>query len=88
LNEDVDGGVRDFRDQETQNHLIDGRDRKYFDAATCSRLLNLARAAERTTTRLLVAKLRQAAEEKRRRPAQRSKAPKSRHAARRKSEEG
>jgi four helix bundle protein len=45
---------------ETRNHLIDGRDRKYLAPALFLRLLNLATAAERTTTRLLIAKKRQA----------------------------
>lgn len=53
--------------QETRNHLIDGRERRYLDDRRYSRLMNLARAAERTTAKLIVAKLRQAEEEKRRR---------------------
>ena len=51
---------------ETQNHLIDGRDRKYLAPALCSRLLNLAIAAERVTTRLLIAKKLQADRERNR----------------------
>jgi four helix bundle protein len=35
--------------QETLNHLIDGRDRKYLDERLCSRLSNLARAAIKAT---------------------------------------
>jgi four helix bundle protein len=54
---------------ETQNHLIDAKDRKYIDATLFSRLMNLAKAAERATTNLLLAKLRQADEEQRRRRA-------------------
>jgi four helix bundle protein len=54
---------------ETQNHLIDARDRKYIEAQLFSRLLNLAKAAERATTNLLLAKLRQADEEQRKRRA-------------------
>jgi four helix bundle protein len=50
---------------ETQNHLLDGRDRGYLDALLYSRLSNLARTALRTTTHLLLAKQRQAAEESR-----------------------
>jgi len=45
---------------ETENHLIDGRDRGYLDAALYSRLLNLCRAATKTTTALLRQKQRQA----------------------------
>ena len=50
---------------ETQNHLLDGRDRNYLDAALYSRLSNLARSALAATTNLLRAKQRQAAEESR-----------------------
>ena len=46
--------------QETQNHLIDARDRRYIDDPLLSRLWNLAKAAERVTTNLVRAKLRQA----------------------------
>ncbi len=46
---------------ETQNHLIDGRDRGYLDVALYSRLLHLSRAALRITTALLREKQRQAA---------------------------
>ena len=48
---------------ETQNHLLDGRDRGYLDPALYSRLSNLARSALRTTTHLMLAKQRQAAAE-------------------------
>jgi four helix bundle protein len=51
--------------QETQNHLIDARDRRYIERALLSRLWNLAKAAERATTNLLRSKLRQAEEEQR-----------------------
>ena len=54
---------------ETQNHLIDARDRRYIEAALFSRLMNLAKAAERATTNLLRSKLRQADEERNRRRA-------------------
>jgi len=54
---------------ETLNHLIDGRDRGYFEAALCSRLSNLTRAALRTTTALWRSKQRQAASESSRWPA-------------------
>jgi four helix bundle protein len=46
---------------ETQNHLIDARDRGYVTDPLCSRLMNLASAALRTTTKLMIAKQRQAA---------------------------
>ena len=46
--------------QETENHLIDAYDRRYIDPTLFSRLWNLAKAAERATTNLLRAKLRQA----------------------------
>lgn len=51
---------------ETQDHLIDARDRRYVDARLFSRLWNLSKAAERATTNLLLSKLRQAREEGRR----------------------
>jgi len=54
---------------ETLNHLIDGRDRGDFEAALCSRLSNLTRAALRTTTALWRSKQRQAASESSRWPA-------------------
>jgi len=41
---------------ETQNHLIDARDRGYIDEVTFTRLFNLAAAARRTTTRLIISK--------------------------------
>ena len=59
---------------ETQNHLIDTRDRRFIDAALFSRLWNLSKAAERATTNLLRSKLRQAQEERRRRRASRTSA--------------
>ena len=46
---------------ETQNHLIDGRDRGYLGEALYSRLFNLARSALKATTNLLLSKQRQAA---------------------------
>lgn len=46
---------------ETQNHLIDGRDRGYLDAALYSRLVHLCRAALKTTTALMREKQRHAA---------------------------
>jgi four helix bundle protein len=58
---------------ETQNHLVDASDRRYIDRKLFSRLLNLAKAAERATTNLLRSKLRQAEEEKRRRRAGRTR---------------
>ena len=45
---------------ETRNHLIDGRDRGYLDAPLYSRLCNLARAAVKTTTNLMLSKQRAA----------------------------
>jgi four helix bundle protein len=48
---------------ETQNHLLDGRDRGYLDVKLYSRLTNLARSALQTTTHLMQAKQRQAVEE-------------------------
>jgi four helix bundle protein len=50
--------------QETRDSLIEGRDRGYFTAELASRLINLERAAEKATTNLMLAKLRQAAEER------------------------
>jgi len=46
---------------ETQNHLLDGQDRGYVDAALGARLMNLDRAAVKATTNLMLAKQRQAA---------------------------
>ena len=46
--------------EETRNHLIDARDRGYIRDPLYSRLVNLARSAEKATTGLLVQKLRQA----------------------------
>src|SRR5215217_8102536 len=50
---------------ETQTSLIDARDRGYLDVKLYSRLASLARAALKATTNLLLAKLRQAEEQKR-----------------------
>jgi len=52
---------------ETQNHLLDGRDRRYLQDKQFSRLFNLATAALKTTTGLMRSKQRQATEEGRRR---------------------
>ncbi len=60
---------------ETQNHLIDGRDRGYLDAKLYSRLSNLARAALNATTNLLRAKQRQADAESRKRRGHRDGRP-------------
>lgn len=46
--------------QETINHLVDGHDRRYNDDPLYGRLMNLSRAALRTTTNLLRSKKRQA----------------------------
>jgi four helix bundle protein len=54
---------------ETQNHLIDGRDRRYLAEALFKRLFSLAAAALRATTNLMRAKQRQAAEKRRSRSA-------------------
>jgi len=53
---------------ETQNHLVDGRDRGYLADPLYSRLQNLARAALKPTTNLLLAKKRDAERLKRPRP--------------------
>jgi hypothetical protein len=45
---------------ETLNHLIDGRDRGYLDPVLSSRLSNLARAALKATTNLMLSKRRAA----------------------------
>jgi four helix bundle protein len=45
---------------ETQNHLIDGKDRGYLTQQLYDRLSNLLRAARKTTVNLLLAKKRQA----------------------------
>ena len=45
---------------ETRNHLIDGRDRDYLANPLYSRLQNLARAALKSTTNLMLAKKRDA----------------------------
>jgi four helix bundle protein len=50
--------------EETQDHLIEAQDRALIDAKLFSRLWNLAKAAERATTNLLLSKLRQAKEQK------------------------
>ena len=47
---------------ETQSSLIDGRDRGYLSMELHSRLYNLARAALRATTNLMLSKQRQANE--------------------------
>lgn len=52
--------------RETQNHLIDARDRNYLDERLYSRLMNLSRAALRTTANLLRSKQNQARAEARR----------------------
>ena len=44
--------------KETQNHLVDGRDRRYLQNALYSRLQNLARAALKSTTNLMLSKQR------------------------------
>jgi four helix bundle protein len=54
--------------KETQNNLIDGRDRGYLVNPLYSRLHNLARAALKATTNLMLAKKRDAKRLKRRRP--------------------
>jgi len=55
---------------ETQTSLIDGRDRGYLTPERYARLANLARAALKTTTNLMLSKQRQAtASSPRRRPA-------------------
>ena len=46
---------------ETQNHLIDARDRRYLEDPLYSRLFNLAGSALRTTTKLMIAKQKEAA---------------------------
>jgi four helix bundle protein len=51
---------------ETRNNLIDGHDRGYWPWKTCERLSNLANAAERLTTRLMLQKQRQARTEPKR----------------------
>jgi four helix bundle protein len=63
---------------ETVNHLIDARQRGYIADPLYSRLMNLARAARRLTTRLMLSKLRQASTSKRhrtRRPPPAAKPP-------------
>ena len=50
---------------ETINHLLDARQRGYIADPLYSRLVNLARAARRLTTRLMLSKLRQASSSKR-----------------------
>jgi len=54
---------------ETQNHLIDGRDRGYLEPNGYTRLMNLARAALKTTTNLMLEKQRQTAAKRAQRPA-------------------
>ena len=53
--------------EETQDHLIEAKDRALIDGKLFSRLWNLAKAAERATTNLLLSKLRQAKEERKQR---------------------
>ena len=50
--------------EETQDHLIEAKDRALIDPKLFTRLWNLAKAAERATTNLLLSKLRQAKEER------------------------
>ena len=50
--------------EETQDHLLEAKDRALIDAKLFSRLWNLAKAAERATTNLLLSKLRQTREER------------------------
>ncbi len=50
--------------QETQNHLLDGHDRKYWGQKEYSRLNNFAAAARRATRNLMLSKQRQAARER------------------------
>ena len=45
---------------ETKNHLIDGRDRGYLSDKLYSRLMNLTRAAIKSTTNLMLSKQRDA----------------------------
>jgi four helix bundle protein len=52
---------------ETQNHLIDGRDRGCLDDDLYFRLMNLARAAIKATTNLMLSRQRHARESDRRR---------------------
>ena len=65
--------------EETQDHLLEAKDRALIDAKLFSRLWNLAKAAERATTNLLLSKLRQAKEE--RKPARRAGAHTRSHRA-------
>jgi four helix bundle protein len=50
---------------ETQDQLIDGRQREYLDAVLFSRLMNLLRAALKTTTNLMLSKQAQTNKNKR-----------------------
>jgi len=50
---------------ETQNHLLDAFQRRYLDEPRFRRLSNLTRAAREVTTKLLLAKQRQAERERR-----------------------
>jgi four helix bundle protein len=45
---------------EARNNLIDGHDRGYWTWKTCERLSNMANAAEKLTTRLMLQKQQQA----------------------------
>jgi four helix bundle protein len=53
--------------EETQDHLLEAKDRALIGEKLFSRLWNLAKAAERATTNLLLSKLRQAKEERKQR---------------------
>jgi four helix bundle protein len=59
--------------EETQDHLIEAKDRALIDAKLFERLWNLAKAAERATTNLLLSKLRQAEAERQQRSAGRAR---------------
>src|SRR5262245_28048736 len=54
---------------ETQNNLVDGKDRGYLEPAEYSRLMNLTRAALDATTNLMLEKQRRAAEIRQRKAA-------------------
>ena len=61
--------------EETQDHLLEAKDRALIAAELFSRLWNLAKAAERATTNLLLSKLRQAKEERKQAPQARPELP-------------
>jgi four helix bundle protein len=67
---------------ETQNHLIDGRDRRYLSDRLFSRLSNLAAAALKTTTNLMLTKQQQARERGRNRNARNASASSKRRQGR------